>query len=115
MSDIRLNPQCFNIGFPMAVTNTGYLLPCCYCDDPYTLKNLEFQKLMAVSKISEHDTLDEIVCTSEWKDFEENLRNHKGPPACVSTCRVREDKNNIVRKDTWIDPENGTIEYVRKV
>ena len=114
MNEIKLNPMCFK-SFPMAVTNTGYLLPCCYCDDKWTLENPEFQKLMAVSKIDEHQTLDEIVSKKEWIDFEENLRNHKGPHACISTCQVREDKNNIKRKDTWINPNDGKVEQVRNV
>jgi hypothetical protein len=114
MSEIKLDPICFK-GFQMVVTNTGYLLPCCYCDDQWTLEDLEFKKLMTVSKIDEYDTLDEIVFSKEWKDFEENLINHKGPPACMSVCRVREDKNNIIRKDTWINPDSGLVEKVRSV
>ena len=112
MSDIKLNPQCFRT-LSMAVTNTGYLLPCCYCDDKCTFDDIEFQKLMSASKIDEHETLDEIVFSKEWKDFEENLRNHKGPPCCFQVCRA--NKDNVIRKDIWINTDTLKIEKVRKV
>jgi hypothetical protein len=114
MSEIKLDPACFK-HFPMAITNTGYLLPCCYCDDKYTLADPKFQKLMAVSKISDYETLDEIVSLKEWKDFEEDLRNHKGPDACMTVCRVKEDDVNMIRKDTWINPDDGKVEKVRNI
>jgi hypothetical protein len=114
MKEIKLDPICFK-KFSMAVTNTGYLLPCCYCDDIYTFEDIEFQKLMAASKIDEHETLEEIVFSKEWKDFEENLRNHKGPPCCIQICQVRKNTIDVVRKDTWINPDNGTVERVRNV
>ena len=114
MNEIKLDPMCFK-RFPMAITNTGYLLPCCYCDDKPTLQDLGFKKLMEVSKIDEYSNLNEIVSTKEWKDFENNLRNHKGPPACMTICRVRENKNNITRKDTWINPHDGTVAKIREV
>jgi len=110
----RLDPQCFR-GFPMAVTNTGYLIPCCYCDDPKTLNDPEFKKLLAVSKINDYDTLDEIINTKEWKRFEKNLRRNIGPHACMHTCKVRKNKDDIVRKDTHIDPKSKDIIKVRNV
>lgn len=114
MSEIKLDPLCFKT-FPMAVTNTGHLIPCCYCDDKLTLNDPEFKKLLEVSNINNYNTLDEIVVTKPWKRFYKNLLRHKGPPACMYTCRVRSDKNDIVRKDTWIDPDTGKVQKVRNV
>ena len=114
MNEIKLDPICFK-NQSMGVTNTGYLLPCCYCDDLPTLEDSEFQKLMAVSKIDDYETINEIIFSKEWKEFEENLRNHKGPPCCFHICRIREDKNNIVRKDIWINPHDLKIKDVRKI
>jgi len=111
--EIKLDPICFRGTHMMAITNTGYLLPCCYCDHPSTLEDIEFKKLLAVSKIEDYETIDEILSKKEWIDFEENLRNHKGAPACIEVCRVREDKNNIIRKDIWINLDDGTIDGVK--
>lgn len=105
---IKLDPRCFK-GFAMAVTNQGYLIPCCYCDNPKTMNDPEFKKLLAVSKISDHDNIESIVFSEEWKRFEKNLRQHQGPDACIRSCRVRKDKNDVVRKEVHIDPESKQI------
>lgn len=97
----ELDPKCFK-GFPMAITNDGYLLPCCYCDDPATRRDSSFQKLMAVSKIEDYEDLSEIVLTEEWLDFEKNLRNNIGPAACRGACNKQSD----VRKDMHINVKN---------
>lgn len=105
---IKLDPACFK-GFPLAITNQGYLLPCCYCDDPWTLNNEEFQKLYRVSKISDHNTINDIIYSKEWKRFFKNLKKHKGPPACMNTCR----KNTEVRKDVSINTSSNEIETIK--
>jgi len=97
----ELDPKCFK-GFPMAITNDGYLLPCCYCDDPVTRSESDFKKLMAVSKIEDYEDLSEIVLTEEWCDFEKNLRKNIGPRACYEACTKESD----VRKDMHIDVKN---------
>lgn len=112
--EIKLDPQCFK-GFPMAITNQGYLIPCCYCDHPTTMKDPEFQKLLAVSNINDYENLEDIINTKEWTDFEKNLKNHKGPRACIQTCQIRENKDDIIRKDTHIDPKTKSIFTVRNV
>lgn len=114
MKKIKLDPQCFK-GFPMAITNQGYLIPCCYCDDPETMTDAKFQDLLKVSKISEHDSIADILDQKEWKEFEKNLNKNVGPPACIKTCQKRSDQNNIVRKDTHIDPKTKKIKRVRNV
>jgi len=109
--NIKLKPKCFE-DFPMAVTNTGHLIPCCYCDDGDTLEDPQFKKLLDASKISEHKNIQSILRTKEWIMFEANLRQHKGPPACVKTCSVKSNEG-IVRKDTWVDPKTKKITKIR--
>jgi|SRR6056297_779578 len=106
--DTELDPQCFKGTIAYAVTNRGHLIPCCRCDDPATMNDPEFQKLLAVSKISDYDNIDEILSTKEWIEFVENLKNHKGPHACFHTCRKnKEEKNTQVLK--MIDTESNEI------
>tara|TARA_Y100001963_G_scaffold143163_1_gene213666 strand:+ start:522 stop:851 length:330 start_codon:yes stop_codon:yes gene_type:complete len=87
---MKIDPKCFK-GFSMAITNQGYVIPCCYCDDPHTMNDPEFKKLLRVSNINFYDDLEEIFYNKEWKDFYENLKQHKGPLACKSVCGVKED------------------------
>tara|TARA_B100000900_G_scaffold405890_1_gene416111 strand:- start:655 stop:1005 length:351 start_codon:yes stop_codon:yes gene_type:complete len=113
--EIKLKPKCLTGEIQMAYTNRGHLIPCCYCDQVRTMRDPEFQKLLKVSKVSEVSDIEEIIYSKEWMDFEENLRNNKGPWACINTCRVRPDDKDIVRKETYISPETGEVLGVRKV
>jgi len=96
--------MCFN-GFPMAVTKDGYLVPCCYCDVTDTMQDSKFKKLLAVSKISDYDSIQEILDTKEWKLFERNLKENKGPPACMRNCQ----KDVMVRQNNAIDPKTNKL------
>jgi hypothetical protein len=109
MNNIKLDPICFK-NFPMEINNLGYLLPCCYCDENENLKDPKIQKLLSVSKLDEHETIEEIVFSKEWKEFEENLRNHEGPLFCIRNCKITEEnEKTITRADTWINVEDGTV------
>lgn len=82
----NLNPKCLNGEIAYAVNNRGHLLPCCRCDNPNTLKDPFFQKLLKVSKISEVSNIDQILNSKEWKKFETRLRKNIGPEVCHRTC-----------------------------
>jgi hypothetical protein len=84
----KLKPACFQ-GFPLAVTNQGVLIPCCYCDDKPTLEDPKFKKLMAVSKLDDNKSIKQILRKREWSLFFRNLKKHKGPEACMETCAVK--------------------------
>jgi hypothetical protein len=111
---MKLDPLCFK-EFPMAITNQGFLIPCCYCDDPSTMEDPDFKKLLEVSNIKDYENIEDIIKTKEWTEFAENLKNHKGPRSCIQVCQVRENKNDIIRKDTHIDPKTKTVVGVRDV
>jgi len=91
----ELDPLCLKGKIAMAITNRGELIPCCRCDDPHTINDPEFQKLLKVSKISDYETIEEILQTDEWKKFEKNLRNHIGPKGCWYTCRKNKPAQDI--------------------
>lgn len=91
----KLDPQCFKNNIAFAVTNRGELIPCCMCDDPPTINDPEFKKLLAVSKISDHNTIEDILRTKQWKKFYKNLKRHTGPAACWQTCRSNKNINDI--------------------
>jgi hypothetical protein len=68
-------------------------------DTPANQLDVDYQKLLKVSKISDYDNIEEIYLTKEWTEFVENLKKHKGFFACKITCPKRENKNNVVRKE----------------
>ena len=61
--------QCMNGKQQMAMSNRGHLLPCCWCDQEWTLNTPLFQKMLKVSKVSEAENVDEIVLSDEAKEF----------------------------------------------
>jgi len=81
----KLDPLCFK-GFPMSVTKDGYLLPCCYCDDPDTLSDPHLKALYKKSKLEDYNSVQEILETPEWKTFANNLDKNKAPEICFSIC-----------------------------
>lgn len=105
----KLDPQCFKNKIAFAVTNRGELIPCCRCDDPKTINDPEFKKLLKVSKISNYNTIEDILTTPEWINFEKDLRNNKGPDACWHTCRSNKRLDDI-QEVKLIDPlTNNTL------
>ena len=115
LEKIKLKPKCLTGEMQLAYTNRGHLIPCCDCDTQKTMADPEFKKLLAVSKVSEVNDIEEIIYSKEWMDFEENLRNDKGPWACINTCQVRPDEDDIVRKETYITPDDSKTNHVKKV
>lgn len=93
---MKLDPLCFKDEIGLAVTNRGHLIPCCRCDEPHTIDDPEFKKLLAVSKISDVDDVNEILLSKEWIQFYKNLLDDRGPKACINTCRADKSENNTL-------------------
>ena len=108
--DIELRPLCFEGQMSFAVTNRGHLIPCCWCDDPKTMDDPEFQKLLTVSKIEDYESIDQILTKVEWIEFNKNLQQNRGPNACITKCRKNKsaDLIQVIKK---FDIENAKMEY----
>ena len=86
-------PKCLVDKIQIALTNRGHLIPCCWCDEEWSLKTPEFQKLLKVSKISEVEDIKEILYSKEWTEFEEKLKTEKNiPKICTQHCMIKEEK-----------------------
>jgi len=109
----HLTPQCFNGKMAFAVTNRGHLIPCCRCDDPDTMNDAKFQQLLRVSKISNNNTIDNILKTPEWQHFYLNLTKHKGAPACYRTCSKNKPEDDI-QEVKLIDLDTGKDKWNQK-
>ena len=96
-----LEPRCMLQGNERrqqaAVTNRGHLIPCCWIDQTYELKHPTMQKILAVSKIDEVESIDEILLSEPWQKFAKDLaeRNYKEiMPVCVIHCRKFTDSKD---------------------
>jgi len=91
-----------------AVTNRGHLIPCCWLDERKTLNHPIMIELLKVSKISEHNSIEDILKTNEWTNFAKNLAENnmdKVLPSCIFFCRKREDKDKIKKETFFKDGE----------
>ena len=82
MAKIELSPLCLPDKegtrldkMPMAVNNRGYLLPCCWCDEKNIINSKQFKPLYDVSKLEDYNSINEILETKEWIEFENDLIN----------------------------------------
>ena len=93
-----LEPRCMpkhgSIEYRMspAVTNRGELIPCCWCDQQRALKHPIMKEMLKVSKISDHNSIEDILLTKEWQEFAKNLAEKnldKVLPVCIIHCQKR--------------------------
>jgi len=104
MKNIKLDPKCMrkrnNISSIMdpAVTNRGHLVPCCFIDQQEELDHPIMKKMLKVSKISEHNSVKDILLSDEWKEFARNLAERnmdKIMPVCILHC----NKGRVVKNE----------------
>jgi len=85
-----LKPKCFG-RMEAAVNAQGFLLPCCWCDTPKTLNDINFKKLVnSKFHLSKVKDIKEVLYSNEWKEFRENLKKNnvnKLPDMCKIKCK----------------------------
>ena len=75
-----------------AMTNRGELIPCCWMDQASALEHPVMKQMLKVSKISEHNSIEDILLTKEWQEFARNLAEKnlkKVIPTCITHCKKR--------------------------
>ena len=108
----ELDPKCIKGEMSFAVTNRGHVIPCCRLDTSETMRDTEFQKLLAVSEISKVNSIAEILSTDEWLSFLNNLKENKGPAECFTTCSKNKLKKDIQVKKTFDFLKNKIINII---
>jgi hypothetical protein len=103
MTKITLIPKCCLGTQHLAITNRGHLIPCCYVDTPLGTGDPKIQELLKVSKISENNSIETILNTREWVEFEKMLLNPEGPwpEVCVHYCQKRSDEDLFRKQETF--------------
>jgi hypothetical protein len=98
MSKIELDPKCVTGRIKMALTNRGELAPCCYIDNKSSRNERVLQELLDASRLSEYNSIDEILETKAWRKLERVLLNPDGPwpQACVKHCQKRPE-NDVIK------------------
>lgn len=105
-NDIKLDPECLKGGYPgsphggltMMVTNTGHLMPCAQLNVGDGIRDPEIQELMKYTKISDYDSLDDIISHPKWIEHFENLKKNIAPDRCFYCCKA---DNNFSKQSQW--------------
>lgn len=106
MKNVKLWPRCMGKHISKmdpAVTNRGHLVPCCFIDQQEELDDPIMKKMLKVSKISEHNSVEDILYSDEWKEFALNLNKSKRRswarqnmdkimPVCIIHCSYKDRK-----------------------
>lgn len=83
-----IDPKCLSGDQGFGHDASGYLLPCCWCANEIgfpQLKEITKEKF----KISNANSIEEIVNSEEWVEFYRVLREEpeKAPSICKNFCR----------------------------
>ena len=96
----ELDPKCLDDRQPsFGLTNRGELIPCCWMDNQVNRLDEDYQKLLAVSKIEDYDSIDEILFTDEWIKFSKNITKGIGFMSCHNICKKRETPQH--KRENW--------------
>ena len=102
----EIDPKCVTgIQDAFGLTNKGELIPCCWCDTSKVRNNPAYQRLLAVSKIADYDSIEEIVLQDEWIEFQNNLKNNVGFEVCYTICKKRDTPQH--KAEIYIDTKSG--------
>ena len=84
-----LEPPGANIGRSIAVTATGFVLPCCWLDDPkndHALEN-EFHMKDEHLALKNVEKIEDIYGSKEWAHFFDTLINN--PSCAMKQCQYK--------------------------
>jgi len=102
---IEIDAKCKDKRQPaFGFTNRGELIPCCWLDTQKNRSDKKYQKLLSVSKISEHKSIENIILQPEWIEFHNDLDNNKGFPMCYIVCKKRKQPGHQ-KQTTYIKQE----------
>ncbi len=94
-----LKPKCFGRMEP-AINAQGFLLPCCWCDNPKTLNHKTFKKLIKDKfHLDNVEQISDVIYSKEWQEFKKDLANsniENLPPVCKIKCEG--GKINVIKK-----------------
>lgn len=110
----ELDPKCLDDRQPsFALTNRGELIPCCWLDTQLNRHDEDYQKLLAVSKIEDYDSIGEILFTDEWIQFSKNISNGIGFIFCYRACKKRETPQQ--KRESFYKNDASDLDDISKI
>ena len=79
-------PKCLSGEQQVGHTARGYILPCCWWDRPDLFNNEIKDLVQEKFKLTNVDSVAQIVESDEWKKFYADLAVGKAPSLCHTYC-----------------------------
>ena len=98
----KLRPKCIAEGQDITLSSQGYFTPCCWLDDELYWHQPWIEKFYSKHlNITNNEDIKDILCSKEWIDFYNMLRNNPdlAPPVCYEYCSDKIITNKIVTED----------------
>jgi hypothetical protein len=100
---LKIKPRCLTFNpksyhKPAAYTSDGFMLPCCWLDDPKNDFGVEYFGLKDDHlRVKNVDSLEEIFKSDEWDHFFDTLLNNQGQAMkhCKYKCGNLKKDNNL--------------------
>jgi len=93
-----INPRCLNGENCFGFSSRGYILPCCYFDNEYSLKHDIPELVQEKLNLSNVTSIEEIFSSEEWQKFFKNLdeKSENLPFPCHYYCGENSVPNFII-------------------
>ena len=89
-------------GFSAAYSATGFILPCCYADNPYIS---DFSELLTQDlKLENNSNVHDIINSRQWLKFFDMLKND--PDQAPKTCKYYCSQGWTTKKVVYKPPNN---------
>lgn len=103
---MKIKPKCLEFGTRhnkgAAYTSDGYMLPCCWLDDPPVYRYIkEFGLKDEHLAVENNKSLDDIFTSDTWEDFFQMLLNRPecAPYMCKKKCGIDIDKDAVKKEE----------------
>jgi len=97
-----IKPNTDAVGRDIAVSATGFILPCCWLDRPDSEIDEKVATLFNDKlHIDNNDTIDDIIKSDPWQKFMRELttKPEESSPICLEMCRT--SGSRYVHKEEW--------------
>tara|TARA_B110000211_G_C13889106_1_gene468701 strand:- start:35 stop:376 length:342 start_codon:yes stop_codon:yes gene_type:complete len=98
-----LKPNTDAVGRDIAVSATGFILPCCWLDRPDSEIDEKVATLFNDKlHIDNNDTIKDIVSSKPWQKFMRELidKPEKSSPICLEMCTVSINRHRTKERRT---------------
>ena len=112
----KFQPKCILTDRQPAFTATGFLVPCCWVDNPWAMKDKNIKKFYNKKQhIDKHDSVMSIMHGKVFTDFWDMLENkpENAPEICKKYCGS-ELTDKVTKKDHYVLPKNKHKEFYKK-